>query len=554
MIKTAKLKKSIALALTLALMSAGMIAAGPNKVFAASAGTVSVSALNLRTGASTGSGIIGVLTKGTTVQIEEKNGDWYKVTATVNGSSKRGYVYSSYINAQGGSAESSTEQTSGVVNVSALNVRSGPSTNQSILGTVTSGTKVTILAVSGEWYKVSLNLYGKTTTAYVYAQYITKTASGNSDTADNGSQNVTGSGYVNVSALNIRSAASTSSARIGCLSKNTSVTILESANGWYKVKTTVSGREVTGYVFGEYITKTADQAGSEPDNNDTSTDTSVAGTGKVNVSALNVRKSTSTSSQILACISMNTAVTVSGRSGDWYQISVQYNGRTVSGYVYADYITMGGQNDSDSSSSGTAAGQAGKVNVSVLNLRAKNSTSSSVVAALYKGDSVTIKSTVDGWYQVDALSKGRVLSGYVYAEYIDIIGEGSDSDSGTDNSTDVSESDEYLLAALVYCESGNQSYEGQLAVANVVLNRVRSSQFPNTISEVIYQSGQFGPASSGKLAQVLKTGPTETAKQAAKDALAGNNNVEGFLFFNTVVNTSKVAEYIQIGDHIFYHY
>ncbi len=54
-----------------------------------------------------------------------------------------------------------------------------------------------------------------------------------------------------------------------------------------------------------------------------------------------------------------------------------------------------------------------------------------------------------------------------------------------------------LLAALIYCEAGNQPYEGQVAVGAVVMNRVRSGSYPNTISEVIYQSGQFGPAMTG---------------------------------------------------------
>lgn len=61
-----------------------------------------------------------------------------------------------------------------------------------------------------------------------------------------------------------------------------------------------------------------------------------------------------------------------------------------------------------------------------------------------------------------------------------------------------------LLAALIYCEAGNQPYEGQVAVGAVVMNRVRSGSYPNTISEVIYQSGQFGPAMTGWLDSVLR--------------------------------------------------
>lgn len=113
-------------------------------------------------------------------------------------------------------------------------------------------------------------------------------------------------------------------------------------------------------------------------------------------------------------------------------------------------------------------------------------------------------------------------------------------------------SESYLLACIVYCESGNQSYEGQLAVANVVLNRVKSPLFPNTISEVVYQSGQFSPASSGSLASVLVSGPSAMSVQAANDALAGNNNIGDYLYFNGYVDTSKVNSYVVIEDHTFY--
>ena len=63
-----------------------------------------------------------------------------------------------------------------------------------------------------------------------------------------------------------------------------------------------------------------------------------------------------------------------------------------------------------------------------------------------------------------------------------------------------------LLAAIIYCEAGNQSREGKVAVGAVVLNRVASSSFPNSIHDVVYQSGQFTPASSGALAGALASG------------------------------------------------
>lgn len=103
-----------------------------------------------------------------------------------------------------------------------------------------------------------------------------------------------------------------------------------------------------------------------------------------------------------------------------------------------------------------------------------------------------------------------------------------------------------LLAALIFCEAGNQPYEGQVAVGAVVLNRVKSESYPNTISEVIYQSGQFTPAMTGWLDSVLASGGyTDSAVQAAEDALAGSNPVNDCLYFSTG------GSGYQIGDHFF---
>ena len=104
-----------------------------------------------------------------------------------------------------------------------------------------------------------------------------------------------------------------------------------------------------------------------------------------------------------------------------------------------------------------------------------------------------------------------------------------------------------LLASIIYCEAGNQPYEGQVAVGAVVLNRVKSSVYPNSVSEVIYQSGQFSPAMSGWLDRVrANAGYSESALQAAEDALNGSNPVGDCLYFST-------GGYgMQIGDHFFH--
>lgn len=111
-----------------------------------------------------------------------------------------------------------------------------------------------------------------------------------------------------------------------------------------------------------------------------------------------------------------------------------------------------------------------------------------------------------------------------------------------------SESDLTMLAALIECEAGGESYEGKLAVGSVVMNRVRSSYFPNSIVEVIYQSGQFSPVASGRFATVLARGAAESCVQAAAECLAGKLTVSSLYFRR---NTGTIEGNV-IGNHVFY--
>lgn len=104
-----------------------------------------------------------------------------------------------------------------------------------------------------------------------------------------------------------------------------------------------------------------------------------------------------------------------------------------------------------------------------------------------------------------------------------------------------------LLASIIFCEAGNQPYVGQVAVGAVVMNRVESGLFPDSIEEVVYQSGQFVPAGTGWLDQVRNAGSyTDAAMQAAKDAFAGTDPVEGCLYFD------QGGYGMQIGAHYFH--
>ena len=119
--------------------------------------------------------------------------------------------------------------------------------------------------------------------------------------------------------------------------------------------------------------------------------------------------------------------------------------------------------------------------------------------------------------------------------------------SGTPVVAQTSEAE--LLAALIYCEAGGESYAGQVAVGSVVVNRVNSTYFPNSITDVIYQSGQFTPAASGKLALVLENGLTTDSCRNAANQVIGGSVSGNWLFF--CVNTGSVEGTV-IDHQVFY--
>lgn len=110
-------------------------------------------------------------------------------------------------------------------------------------------------------------------------------------------------------------------------------------------------------------------------------------------------------------------------------------------------------------------------------------------------------------------------------------------------------SDLDLFAALIECEAGSSNYEGMLAVASVVVNRMKHSRYPNTLRGVIFQSGQFPPAHNGKVDRVLKRGVKSSCLQAAQDALNGKNNVGSCLSFRAA-SSGHVGTII--GDNVFF--
>ena len=110
----------------------------------------------------------------------------------------------------------------------------------------------------------------------------------------------------------------------------------------------------------------------------------------------------------------------------------------------------------------------------------------------------------------------------------------------------------YLLAQCIYSESRGEPYKGQVAVGAVVLNRVKSSAFPNSISGVVYQKGAFSAVDDGQ----INLTPNDSALKAAKDAMNGWDPTGGCLYYYNPAKTSNRwirsrPVVVRIGNHVF---
>lgn len=211
-----------------------------------------------------------------------------------------------------------------------------------------------------------------------------------------------------------------------------------------------------------------------------------------------------------------------------------------------------------------------------LRIRSEASEDASIVTVVSEGTTLKVASdaeTADGWVPVVYGGSTR----YVSADHVEVelaLGEGITIEEEQEelariaaeeaakkaaqitevttvqNDAIAASVDEVtLLAGIIQCEAGNECYEGQVAVGAVVMNRVRSGRYPGTISEVIYQRGQFTPAGSGGLAKVLERGPKDSCIQAAQEALNGTDNTGGALSFR---RASSGHAGVVIGNHVFY--
>lgn len=205
------------------------------------------------------------------------------------------------------------------------------------------------------------------------------------------------------------------------------------------------------------------------------------------------------------------------------------------------------------------------VDAETLRVRQEPDTEGQILGLLPKGEIIEVlKNDVEtGWVCVDYDG----VDGYVSAEFVRLdflidTGETVEEIKAREEAEKeakrhknygqyMTDADtKLLLAALIHCEARGESYEGQLAVGAVVMNRVRSGAYPDSIHGVIYASGQFTPAMSGKLNQVYESGKIqESCIQAAEEALSGVSNVGDMTHFR---RNNGTRSGLVIGHHVFY--
>jgi len=278
---------------------------------------------------------------------------------------------------------------------------------------------------------------------------------------------------------------------------------------------------------------------------------------------LYIRSEASADSEAVAKLRAGDVATLIDVYDGWYEIE----SGNAHGFVSADYCVTGIEayelalDECDTYATTDVAG---------LRIRSEASEESKILKTVSKGTQLFVDTDaeeVDGWVAVTYGS----TKGYVKAEYVQVDMETGEAitleeeaaakaaaeekarqakeaaaQAAAANQSIIASADEVtLLAAIIQIEAGNEQYEGQVAVGAVVLNRVRSGAYPNSVGEVIFARGQF---STSRMPSVISKGPKASCIQAAQEALAGSDPTGGLTHFRRAGSKDGLI----IGNHVFY--
>lgn len=271
--------------------------------------------------------------------------------------------------------------------------------------------------------------------------------------------------------------------------------------------------------------------------------------------SVNVREEPNEEATVAGKLYKDCSGTILEMGDGWTKIE---SGKLV-GWVSNDYLIFGAEAEALMAEVGSLKAT---INTDSLRVRKEPSEEAGVYKLVKTGEVMDAIEEKDGWVavQVDEETVGYVSAEYVTVEFTTdhgkTIKEIEDEERAKElkkltknqGAVPTSVSDVTLLAALIQAESGGQPYEGKLAVGAVVMNRVRSPGYPNTILGVITAPGQFPPATNGKVAGIVARGPSASCIQAAEAAVAGQTTVGGATHFNRVGSHAGIV----IGGHVFW--
>lgn len=271
--------------------------------------------------------------------------------------------------------------------------------------------------------------------------------------------------------------------------------------------------------------------------------------------SVNVRADANEESETVGKLYKNCGGTIVERRDGWTCLE----SGELKGWAKDEYLFFGKEAQELQQEVGTLKAT---VKTDALRVRKEANEDAGVYGLLEKNQTVIATEELGEWVAVK-FDKDTV--GYVSAQYVDVefsVDKGKTNEqikkeeeekekkklTQNRGAVAVAVNDVTLLAALIQCEAGSEPYEGKLAVGAVVMNRVRSGGYPNSVRDVIYARGQFPPATNGKVAAVAARGPSSSCIQAAQAAISGASNVGGATHFRRAGSTPGIV----IGNHVFW--
>ena len=271
--------------------------------------------------------------------------------------------------------------------------------------------------------------------------------------------------------------------------------------------------------------------------------------------SVNVREEPNEEAQKVGKLYKNCSGTMLEQADGWTKIT---SGNLI-GWVSSDYLYFGEEADQKIAEVGTLKAT---ISTDALRVRKEASENAGVYKLAKKDEKFKVVEELDGWIgvRVDDETVGYVSAEYATVEFTTEKGKTNQEIADEERAEQLkkltknrgavpsSVSETALLAALIQAEAGSQPYEGQLAVGAVVMNRVRSGGYPNTVRGVITQPGQFPPATNGTVGAIASRGAKASCVRAAEAAINGETNVGGAVHFGRVGKAVGIV----IGSHVFY--